>query len=174
VFTAIECDSNALRLRMPSSNNVETMSVQQQLPPTHPGAALPVVALDFADIAQISLHQVPPIFRDYVVETLREVRGWFRIRVVTNTAQKFKEIGDGLQWKSQSRIPKCFASLVRQSITCPPSFVGLKCFTPSLFIKIGFLIKKCGASGMAAIMIVCRGTTFTIQWDQELWLAVVP
>jgi hypothetical protein len=52
--------------------------------------------------------------------------------------------------------------------------VLLDCFTPCLFIKIGFKMNKCGASGMAAIMIVCRGTTFTIQWDQELWLAVIP
>jgi hypothetical protein len=29
VFTAIECASDALRLRMPSSNNVETMFVQK-------------------------------------------------------------------------------------------------------------------------------------------------
>jgi hypothetical protein len=31
MFTAIECASNALRLQMPSSNNVETMFVQQWL-----------------------------------------------------------------------------------------------------------------------------------------------
>ena len=31
MFTAIECASNALRLRMPSSNNVETMFVQHYL-----------------------------------------------------------------------------------------------------------------------------------------------
>jgi hypothetical protein len=32
VFTAIECASNALRLRMPSSNNLETMFVKQLEP----------------------------------------------------------------------------------------------------------------------------------------------
>jgi hypothetical protein len=31
VFTAIECASSTLRLRMPSSNNIETMFVQHYL-----------------------------------------------------------------------------------------------------------------------------------------------
>jgi hypothetical protein len=50
-----------------------------QLPPTYPAVAPLVVVSDFADIVQISLCEAPPIFRDYVVETLGEVRGLFHI-----------------------------------------------------------------------------------------------